>query len=168
MANTEMGEFVVGAYLKLVEHCDVVDYNVRLPGGGLAGLNELDVVGFRFHDDTAFLCEVTTHLDGTLYGSSNGDTMAKLRSKHEFQQAYAQSQLEHFPHKVYQLWSPRVPRGKSLGALTELSTDTGLELIVNGEYARRVRELEALAKKSHHDSGNPFFRALQIVGNLRE
>lgn len=31
MAGTEMGEYVVGAYLKLVEGCDVVDYNVRMP-----------------------------------------------------------------------------------------------------------------------------------------
>ena len=29
--KTEMGEYIVGAYLKLVEGCDVVDYNVRPP-----------------------------------------------------------------------------------------------------------------------------------------
>lgn len=27
-----MGEYLVGAYLKLVEGCDVVDYGVRTPG----------------------------------------------------------------------------------------------------------------------------------------
>lgn len=46
---TEMGEYLVGAYLKLVEGCDFVDYNVRVPGGGMAGLNELDVVGIHFN-----------------------------------------------------------------------------------------------------------------------
>jgi hypothetical protein len=38
---TEMGEYIVGAYLKLVLGCDVVDYNTRPPGGGVTGLNEM-------------------------------------------------------------------------------------------------------------------------------
>ena len=42
---TEMGEYLVGAYLKIIKECDFVDYNVRQPGGGLEGLNELDVIG---------------------------------------------------------------------------------------------------------------------------
>jgi len=37
---TDIGEFIVGAYLQLIEECDVIDYNVRPPGGGLEGLNE--------------------------------------------------------------------------------------------------------------------------------
>ena len=40
---TEVGEYLVGAYLKLVEKCDVVDYIARETGGGRRGLNELDV-----------------------------------------------------------------------------------------------------------------------------
>ena len=40
--------YIVGAYLKLIEGCDVIDYNVRPPGGGMAGLSELDVVGLDF------------------------------------------------------------------------------------------------------------------------
>jgi len=50
---TEMGEYAVGAYLALVEHCDVVSYNVRRPGGKSEGLNELDVVGLEFKSKTA-------------------------------------------------------------------------------------------------------------------
>ena len=42
---TDIGECFVGAYLQLIAKCDFVDYNVRPPGGGLAGLSELDVVG---------------------------------------------------------------------------------------------------------------------------
>ena len=60
----EMGEYVVGAYLKEIVLCDFVDYGVRVRGGGLAGLNELDVLGLRFADKTAYLCEVTTHTRG--------------------------------------------------------------------------------------------------------
>ena len=64
-ANT--GEYLVGAYLKLIVGCDFVDYNVRAPGGGLAGPPELDVVGFHFKEGTVSLCEVATHIRGTLY-----------------------------------------------------------------------------------------------------
>ena len=62
--KTEMGEYIVGAHLKLVENCDVVEYNVRPMVKGLKGLGELDVIGLRFSDKTAFICEVTTHLEG--------------------------------------------------------------------------------------------------------
>ncbi|MGR3715214.1 MAG: hypothetical protein ACU0B1_00535 [Thermohalobaculum sp.] len=65
---TEMGEFLVGAYLRLIKLCDVVDYNARPPGGGLDGLGELDVIGLSFKDNKAYLCEVTTHLDGLQIG----------------------------------------------------------------------------------------------------
>jgi len=51
--KTDVGEYIVGAYLKIIEECDVIDYNVRVPGGGLEGLNELDVVGLDFKNQTA-------------------------------------------------------------------------------------------------------------------
>ena len=37
---TDIGEYVVGAYLKLKLNCDFVDYKIRPPGGGLKGLEE--------------------------------------------------------------------------------------------------------------------------------
>jgi hypothetical protein len=80
--TAETGEYLVGAYLKLVEECDFVDYNVRTPGGGLAGLNELDVVGLRFATSTAYICEVTTHLGGLLY-KNNRNSVTKLKEKHQ-------------------------------------------------------------------------------------
>lgn len=43
-----MGEYIVGVCLKLLKKCDFVRYNVRRPGGGMAGLNELDVMGLAF------------------------------------------------------------------------------------------------------------------------
>ncbi len=57
---TEMGEYLVGAYLRHVEGCDRVDYNVHFPGGGEEGLKELDVIGYNYPKRTVFLCEVTT------------------------------------------------------------------------------------------------------------
>lgn len=65
---TDIGEYVVGAYLQLKLDCDVVDYNARPPGGGLQGLEELDVIGLNLKTRTAYLCEVTTHIRGLQYG----------------------------------------------------------------------------------------------------
>ena len=50
---TDVGEFIVGAHLQLIEGCDFIDYNVRHPGGGLKGLGELDVIGLNFRTNTA-------------------------------------------------------------------------------------------------------------------
>ena len=47
--KTQIGEYIVGSYLKERLSCDFVDYNVRPPGGGLAGLAQLDVVGLNLN-----------------------------------------------------------------------------------------------------------------------
>lgn len=62
-------------------------------------------------------------------------------------------------------WSPVVP----VGYLTEeLPKIEGLELVINGEYKRRVEELRQLARSTAHDAGNDFFRMLQILEHLRD
>ena len=162
--KTEMGEYIVGAYLKLNERCDVVDYNVRPPGGGLAGLSEFDVIGLRFRDRTAIMCEVTTHIRGLLY-KDNKTSVERIAKKHERQKEYAKEYLlSNFEVVHYQFWSPVVPLGYLTKHLAEID---GLELVINGEYVRRVDELQRLAQRLKNDTGNPFFRVLQILGNLR-
>lgn len=164
--NTEMGEYLVGAYLKLVEECDVVDYNVREPGGGLKGLNELDVVGFRFHDNSAFMCEVTTHVRGLLYGGGNAETVEKVREKFRKQQDYAEKHFPDFEHK-YMFWSPYVPRGRLLNQLKEIGAE-GLELVVNGDYKYAIEQLKEKARKEKQPTQNPAFRLLQILESMRD
>lgn len=92
---TDIGEYFVGAYLQLCEECDVVDYNVRPPGGGLAGLGELDVLGFNFKTDSVFLCEVTTHIRGLLY-KNNKETVERIAKKRQRQKEYAEKFLNNF------------------------------------------------------------------------
>lgn len=161
---TEMGEYVVGAYLRLEEGCDFVDYNVRSPGGGLAGLNELDVVGLSFPSETAILCEVTTHVRGLLYGAGNRSTVERIARKHRAQRDYANRYLGNFQRHRFMFWSPVVPVGYMTRALAEIE---GLESVINGDYKRRVDQLRMRAKRESQDTGNPFFRALQILESLR-
>jgi len=159
-----MGEYVVGAYLKVIEGCDFVDYGARPPGGGLEGLDELDVVGLRFRDRSAFLCEVTTHLHGMGHASGYEGSLKRIRKKHEAQKRYAEKHLKAFPRSRFMLWSPVVPRGR---LTSELENIEGLELVINEQYTESVSRLLAEAKKTAADIGNPFFRALQILQHLR-
>lgn len=161
--KTDIGEYIVGAYLKLEEGCHVVDYNARAAGGGLGGLNEFDVVGYDFDGDRVFLCEVTTHIRGVNYGSYQ-TTIQKVRDKFERQRAYARARLRRFKSISYQLWSPYVPKGFRT---ENLATIEGLELIVNVTYRSRVEALAKRAQTNKHDTGNPFFRTLQIMAAMR-
>lgn len=161
--RADMGEQIVGAYLKVIEECDVVSYNVRPKGGGLKGLGELDVVGLRFSDETAFLCECTTHIQGMLYGSVTKDTIAKLKAKAERQIEYAETHLQNFPTRRYMFWSP-VVSPKVAALLSEIE---GIELIINQGYTARINELRAAARQRANDENNDAFRLLQILERLR-
>jgi len=165
---TDIGEYAVGAYLRLVEKCDFVDYNVRTLGGGRDGLNELDVLGLNFQTKVAYVCEVTTHICGTLY-SDYPETVRRIRKKFEWQITFAERHLPNFETICYQFWSPVVPKGTLTTALTQIEkVGRRLELIINGEYKRRIQELRKLAKKETRNTQNPVFRVLQILEHLRD
>lgn len=162
--NTEMGEYLVGAYLKEVKDCDFVDYNVRPPGGGLKGLEELDVLGLDFKKKKAYLCEVTTHILGLLY-VSNQETVERIAKKHDRQKAYAEEYLkEDFPDVIYMFWSPVVPRGYVTEGLAKIDE---LVSVINEGYTQCIDELRQAAKVKTGDTGNPAFRLLQILERLR-
>ena len=155
--KTDIGEYIVGAYLKIIKECDFVDYNVRPPGGGLEGLNELDVVGLDFKNKIAYLCEATTHIRGVLY-NDNRTTVERIKTKYERQKEYANKYLLDFPSRCFMFWSPVVPNGY---ITRELGKIGGLELVINGKYAQYIDELRKKAKELTHDVGNPFFRMLK-------
>jgi hypothetical protein len=161
--TAEMGEYAVGAYLKIINGCDFVDYNVRRPGGGLAGLDELDVIGLDFKNKVAYLCEVTTHITGLLY-VDNATTVKRVKQKYEKQRKYAEDHLKDFPSHHFMFWSPVVPRGYLTQGLQKIN---GLELVINEKYTARIGELRLKAKEMANDTGNPFFRVLQILEHLR-
>ena len=162
--KTEMGEYVVGAYLKLIMECDFVEYNVRRPGGKLAGLNELDVMGLNFKSKTAYLCEATTHLDGLQYRSGKRTTIENISNKYDKLREYADNHLPGvFRKRHFMFWSPVV----SAGIEMELKEIEGLELVINDRYSACVNELLERASKVTYDTNNPAFRMLQILGHLR-
>ena len=161
---TEMGEYIVGAYLRIIEHCDFINYNVRPIEGGQKGLNEFDVLGLRFRDRTAYLCEVTTHIRGLLY-KDNKTTVERVKQKYQKQKEYAREFLKDFPNRRFMFWSPKVPEGYITKGLRGIR---GLELVINTDYTKCISDLRSKAKIMSNDTGNPFFRVLQILDCLRE
>ena len=164
--HTDIGEYIVGAYLKIIEECDFVDYNVRFPGGGLAGLNELDVLGLDFKNKEAYLCEVTTHIRGLSYGD-NRKTVDRIIDKHERQKQYAKDNLGDFKKRIYMFWSPVVPIGYLTRNLSNHPKLRELHLVINDKYTQSINALIKQAKKETKDTGNLFFRVLQILEHLK-
>lgn len=131
--NTDVGEFLVGAHLKIIEQCDVVDYNARPPVPGLEGMGELDVIGLSFTSKTAFLCEVATHLGGLEYGKGYDDSMAQIRKKYDRQRKYALQYLSDFEPHRFMFWCPRVDtQGR------------------RQQYAHRTRPISRLRRRRSH------------------
>jgi hypothetical protein len=106
---------------------------------------------------TAYLCEVTTHLHGM-----RPQAVKKCATKHRQQKGYAKQMLEGYTVR-YQLWSPKVFPAQ----IVELNK-VGFELVVNGEFKKRVDQLRTLAKQIKHDTGNPFMRTIQILEQLKD
>lgn len=154
---TEAGEYIVGAYLQHIHGCGIILYNVRPPGGKLEGLRELDVLGLNLPENKGYLCEVTTHLHGM-----RPQTLEKMPAKHEQQKKYAAAHLGGFGVR-YMLWSPLVTDSQA-----EALRKIGFEVVVNGDFTKAVDELKGIAKKTKHDTRNPFMRTLQILAHLRE
>lgn len=87
--------------------------------------------------------------------------MSRVTVKFERQQKYAERELTNFARHRFQFWSPNVPKGQLTERLATLGP--ALELVINGEYARRVDGLRAAARQRR----NAVFRVLQILEHLR-
>ena len=168
--KTEMGEYIVGAYLKIIIGCDYVDYNVRPAERGLNGLGELDVIGIKLEKgkEEIFLCEVTTHLDGMVYGANYQATIKKIEDKYKRQKNYRKKFIPGHFQEHYMLWSPVVlPKLESLLNTNSKGSLYGLEFIINNKYFEIIEQLKKEAKNTTKDFGNPFFRTLQILEHVR-
>lgn len=120
-------------------------------------------MGLDFKNETAYLCEVTTHIRGILY-KDNKTTVERIKAKYKRQKEYADRYLSNFPNLRFIFWSPVVPKGYITDALEKVD---GLELVINEKYTEYVDELIKKAKVLTHDVGNPFFRILQILEHLK-
>lgn len=187
MIQPQIGEQFVGAYLRIIQDCDLVSYNQRSKEVGQQ--MELDVLGVGTVDgtQTVYGCEVVTHIDGLHYsGTPNTDEWAEYGNDdyqytlehlwEKFHQDYAllTDVFDRADTYALQFWSPVVPQGYLTDGLAELQRrfeakhDVTIDLVINGEYADRVYDLRQKASTTKKSYDEPAFRYLQILEHLRD
>jgi len=163
----DLGESLVGAYLRHVQGCQVVVYNSFLTGQQ----GEIDVVGLHRSETgtrEAWLCEVTTHIGGMLIVRKGRDaTEEVLREKlgrlREFAALTFPDERHHF-----QWWSPYVPKGKVTAVFEAMAAqDPDFEPVLNEAYTARIQALTDVAGRNSSTTGEPAFRLLQMLTRLR-
>ncbi len=166
MSTGDIGESLVGAYMRYVEKCPIVLYNSFL--GDQQG--EVDVAAVKpgqpGEPRVAYICEVTTHTAGMATNTVGRihDKLARLRQ-------FAGVTFPDEKHR-FQWWSPYVPRGATTKMFDGLRDDwntegRSLEFVINDEYTRRISALLDCARKNPSATSEPAFRMLQILTRLR-
>ena len=165
------GEMLVGAYLKLVEECEIVSYGQHSPIEGEQ--MEVDVIGVQPHGEQAVItCEVATHLRGLGYGNSE-ENRDRVASKFRNAQAYVDRVFGPAETHQFQFWSPNVPKS-SADKLEQVAndfqnrTDSQLELVINETYGERINELRTVASSTYSQRNELAFRFLQILEHMKE
>jgi Holliday junction resolvase-like predicted endonuclease len=163
----DIGESLVGSYLRYVQNCEFVLFNTFLPGEQ----GEIDVIGIRLGTPRdIYFAEVTTHIQGMTYGG-NKSTVDKVRSKLERAEKFAQDRFPGDRHH-YEVWSPRVPVGAMTKEFTAMSSafqarGARLTFVMNEGYGDRVQALIEVAKTNSRATSDPAFRLLQVLARVR-
>lgn len=172
----DIGEEIVGAWLRVIEGCDFVQYNVPTR----TNQGEIDVVGINLQTQVVYICEVATHTQGLQYTkNAQPVTREKLTQKFITDVEYAKSFLTQFKQQRFMLWSPivRVPKGENTKHNTLLdlayiqktimnSYGVEIEMVINEIYLDKINALKDKASEETAASEYPVFRLLQILGSL--
>ena len=174
-----IGETLVGDYLKVILGCDFVEFNLYTPD--VQG--EIDVVGINAKDKKIYICEVATHLvTGLRYVNSKekiSDNVGRFVKKFKNNIAYAK---KYFPEYTQQfmLWSPIVKDPKTgtkfnqTKDIDEIVTEllkqfqVNIEVFSNKRYMDCLIELREYARKETKELKSPVLRLFQIEEKLSE
>jgi hypothetical protein len=163
----DIGESLVGSYLRYVLGCEFVLFNTYLSGEQ----GEIDVIGIRLGEPRdIYFAEVTTHLDGMTYGG-NKQTVGKVRDKLLRAGRFAQQKFPTDRHH-FQVWSPRVAVGAMTTAFDEMTAefaarDARLTFVINQTYGEAVQALIQVAKTNGKATSDPAFRLLQVLARAK-
>jgi hypothetical protein len=166
-----LGERLVGDYLRYFKQCDFIDFNVytKLVQG------EIDVIGVAHAKKRAYICEVVTHLTTGIQYVKNArpDTADRLIKKFLKDINYGQEAFRDY-RVSYMLWSPvvRESNGKPQynqflhlkRVKDEVKEKTGIEIefVINADYAEAIDALRKIATKETKELKSPVMRFLQI------
>ena len=170
------GEHLVGQYLKYINGCDFVEYNLKTK----SSQGEIDVVGINSSQRKVYICEVATHLrgPGLLYvKDSHPDNVRRLTSKFRKDIEYGRTNFKDF-ECIYMLWTPIA---KDTGPMAKLNPckdlrevkekimaefAIDLNIIANEDYMKAVSELRRIAAKTSYAMKSPIMRYMQIEETL--
>jgi hypothetical protein len=174
-----IGETLVGDYLKAILGCDFVEFNLYTPD--VQG--EIDVVGINAEKKELFICEVAIHLEtGLMYVNPKSkitDNVDRFVKKFTKDIEYAN---KYFPEykKRFMLWSPIVKNQKS-GAKFNQTKDIEeiirillekfnikIEVFCNHNYRKCIDELREYALNESKELKSPVLRLLQIEAKLEK
>lgn len=170
-----LGEEIVGEYLKTILGCDFVEYNLYTPDAQ----GEIDVVGINAERKEVYVCEVATHLiTGLQYvKGTQPDNVDRFIKKFRKNIAYAN---KYFPEysKRFMLWSPIVKnqgagaKHNQLNDIKEIQeamlSEFGfqIEAVINHKYQECLSELRSYAAKETKELKSPVLRMMQIEEKL--
>ena len=163
----DIGESIVGAYLRHVRKCDLVLYNEHTG----ANQGEIDVIGIRSgKQPEVWLCEVATHIRGLQYGTF-AQQNKKISDKVKQAKDFADRIFDAHQHHI-ELWSPYVPAGQVTAWMEDFAAEqktksVDVAFVINDDYTEKVQQLIDLARKNHSTTGEPAFRMLQILTHAR-
>ena len=171
------GEHLVGQYLRIVEKCDFVEYNLQTK----FVQGEIDVVGINSAKKQIYICEVATHLETGLQYTKNNrpDNIERFKSKFIKNIEYANQNFQEYKCH-YMLWSPiiKVPKKEDskynqekdlqeIKAFLHDEFNVELELVYNEKYLDCINKLRDEAKKTTQEMSSPIMRFLQIEEKLK-
>jgi hypothetical protein len=166
MSTTDLGESLVGAYMRHIERCSIVLYNSFFADRQ----GEIDVVAVKQQEPggprLVYMCEVSTHIGGMA-----STTVAKIPAKLHRLREFADMTFPDEEHRFH-WWSPYVPEGKATIEFERLCGDwkaegRSLEFIVNDDYTRRIAQLVEHARGNSSTTNEPAYRMLQMLTRLR-
>ena len=165
MSTTDLGESLVGAYMRHVEGCSIVFYDSFFADQQ----GEVDVVAVKQETGrqrVVYLCEVTTHI-----GVMATNTVKKVPAKLERLRVFAEQTFPEEEHR-FQWWSPYVKSGAATATFDRLSSGwaaegRSLEFVINESYTERIATLADVARRKSATTNEPAFRMLQMLTRLR-
>jgi len=174
-----VGEELAGEYLRWIENCDFVTYNVYTQDTQ----GEIDVVGINTKTKQVYICEVATHLEtGLQYvKDKHADNVDKLTRKFAKGIEYARKYLKEFTDVApltVMLWTPIVrdqregSKNNQLRDVQEIikrvqqEYQVTLRAIYNESYQECLGKLREKAFELTEECKSPVMRFLQIESKL--
>jgi len=170
-----IGEEIVGEFLRVIFGCDFVSYNVYTQ----EDQGEMDVVGIDLLNRKVYICEVATHLITGLQYVRNGqpDNVRRFTAKFVKSLRYAKNHFKNYSIELM-LWSPIVKdqgskaKNNQMRDIKKIKSHMSskhkctVTAIINDKYQTCLDALRAYARRETKEMKSPVLRIMQIEEKL--